>query len=112
MTLPCEHVLPPLQPDLARERLAHLGMDPTDLDIKGVQRQQRAPLRWRYEQRGSVACEVVSAHKLGTMASCAPVVRRSVHGTAISAAATRRRSPIMMLKVWIAGPVCMESSPI
>ncbi len=36
-------------------------------------------------------------HQLGAEAGGRLTVVRAVHGTAISAAATRRRSPIMML---------------
>jgi hypothetical protein len=68
-----------------------------NLDVKGVDRQQRAPLRCRREQRGRIAGKIVAAHQAGAKFGSLPVLARVAHGTAISAAATRRRSPIMML---------------
>src|ERR1700733_626976 len=83
MAMAGEHVAPPLQPYLAWKRLAHLGVDPADLNIEGIQRQQRPPLRRRHEQRGRVTAEVMRSNKLGTMAGRASVVCGSAHGTAI-----------------------------
>ncbi len=93
----CEHVGPPLQAHFARQRLADLEAHPGNLDIESVDRQQRAALRRRHEQRGCVAREIVATNQLGTEAGGILVGRSLAHGTAISAAATRRRSPIMML---------------
>jgi hypothetical protein len=92
--LPGEHVGPPLQADFAGQRLADLVAHATNLDVEGVQREQRAAGRSIDEQRRCVAVEIVAAHEVG--AECG-VGGRGAHGTAISAAATRRRSPIMML---------------
>src|ERR1700722_14340234 len=92
-----EHVAPPLQAYLAGKRLTHLGMNAANLDIEGIEREQRAAFRRRHEQGGRITGEVMGADKLGTMAGGALVFCRCAHGTAISAAATRRRSPIMML---------------
>ena len=39
-----QHVGPPLQPHFARQRLADLLAHPRNLDIEGVDRQQRAAL--------------------------------------------------------------------
>ena len=60
-----EHVGPPLQPHFAGQRLAHLLAHAGNLDIEGVERQQRAALLGRHEQRGGVAGKIVGAHQLG-----------------------------------------------
>ena len=92
-----QHVGPPLQPDFARQRLAHLVAHARYLDIEGVNGQQRAALDRGQEQRRGVAGKIMRAHQIGAERS--GILRRlaRAHGTAISAAATRRRSPSMML---------------
>src|SRR5947209_1169615 len=97
MGMTCEHVGPPLQADFARQGLAHLVADADDLDIEGVERQQRATLGSRCEQRRGITRKVVAANEIGAEGGGIGSRRGAVHGTAISAAATRRRSPIMML---------------
>ena len=92
-----QHVGPPLQPHLAGQRLAHLLAHAGNLNVESIDRQQRAPLLGRYEQRGCVTGKIVGAHQLGAEIGGRFVSVRAVHGTAINAAATRRRSPIMML---------------
>src|SRR5947199_119808 len=88
-----QHVGPPLQADFAGKRLADLVTDPRNLDVESVKREQRAAPLCIDEQSGGIAVEVVRAHELRTERR----IGVRAHGTAISAAATRRRSPIMML---------------
>ena len=93
-----QHVGPPLQPHFARQRLADLLAHARYLDIEGVNRQQRAALD---------LLAGTASRRSGQNHACAPDRRRTqrnlstslarAHGTAISAAATRRRSPSMML---------------
>src|SRR5437868_8514928 len=91
-----EHIGPPMQADFAGQRLAYLLAHPGNLGIESIQREQRATqIRW-HKQRGSVADKIMGAHQIGAEAFGAAGVR-TAHGTAIKAAATRRRSPIMML---------------
>ena len=76
-----QHVGPPLQAHFARQRLADLFAHPGNLDIEGVERQQRAALVRRHEQRGGVAGKIMGAHQVGAeirrIACCRP--RRSWH---------------------------------
>ena len=97
MVLAGQQVAPPLQPHLARQRLADLFPHPRNLDIEGVDRQQRAALRRRHEQRGGIAGKIMRPHQVGAVFGGGFVGFEAAHGTAINAAATRRRSPIMML---------------
>ena len=92
-----EHVGPPLQAHLAGKRLAHHLPYPRNLDIEGVDRQYPAALFSRQEQRGGVTAKIVAADQLRAMLGGLRAFVGAAHGTAISAAATRRRSPIMML---------------
>ena len=92
-----QHVGPPLQPHFAGQRLADLLAHARDLDIEGVDRQQRTALGRRQKQRGRIAHEIMRAHQIGAERGRLLRRRRAVHDTAISAAATRRRSPSMML---------------
>ena len=71
-----QHVGPPLQPHFARQRLADLLAHPGNLDIEGVERQQRAALRGRHEQRGCVAGKIMAAHQFGAEAGGIPARRR------------------------------------
>ena len=97
MTLAGEHVRPPLQADFAGQRLAHLIADAGNLDVEGINRKQRAALAGGHEQGGRIARKIVAPHQLGAELGRLPAFVRGAHGTAISAAATRLRSPIMML---------------
>ena len=97
MDMAGEHVGPPLQADFAGQGLAHLVADADDLDIEGIERQQRAALGSGREQGRGIARKVVAAHEVSTERGRIRRRHRATHGTAISAAATRRRSPIMML---------------
>src|SRR5262249_28918144 len=101
-----QHIRPPLQADLAGQGLADLLANAAHLGIEGIQRQQRAALLDRCKQGRGIASEIVVAHEVRTKFTRV----LDAHGTATSAAATRRRSPIMMLYVRIAGPVCIVSS--
>ena len=92
-----QHVRPPLQPDLTGQRLGDLLAHAGDLDIEGIEREQRPPPIGSNEQGRGVADEVVAADEIGAECSGILVSVLAAHGTAISAAATRRRSPIMML---------------
>ena len=92
-----EQIGPPLKADLAGQGLAHLVSDADDLDIEGVERQQRATLGSGCKQRRRIAWKIVAAHEIGAEGHAVRRRRSAAHGTAISAAATRRRSPIMML---------------
>ena len=74
-----------------------MDANPRNLDIEGVERQQRPALVGRDEQRGGVADKIMGADQLGAESGGIVVAGNLAHGTAISAAATRRRSPIMML---------------
>src|SRR3981081_1397284 len=92
-----EHVGPPLQAHFTRQRLAHLLAHTGNFEVEGIYRQQRSALSNRHEQRGCVAGKIVATHQLSAELSGVLVAVRAAHGTAISAAAMRRRSPIMML---------------
>ena len=92
-----EHVGPPLQAHFAGQRLAHLLAHAGNLDIEGIQCQQRAAQAGRHEQGGCVTGKIVGPHQLSAEFGGTLVAVCDAHGTAISAAATRRRSPIMML---------------
>jgi hypothetical protein len=92
-----QHVGPPLQPHFARQRLADLLAHARYLDIEGVDRQQRAALDLWQKQRRRIAGKVVRAHQVSAERGGLLRRRRPAHGTAINAAATRRRSPSMML---------------
>ena len=59
--------------------------------------EQRAALLRRHEQCRGIAREVMQPHLGGAEVRRVAVRCGAAHGTAISAAATRRRSPIMML---------------
>ena len=63
-----QHVGPPLQPHLAGQRLADLLAHARNLDIEGVDREQRAALGRRHEQRRCVADEIMGAHQIGAEA--------------------------------------------
>src|SRR4029077_7522897 len=54
---------PPLQPDLAKHRLADGFADSGDLIIERVEREQRFAATGRREQRGLVAVAVVTVHQ-------------------------------------------------
>src|SRR5579862_2640335 len=97
MTLTPEHVAPPLQPHLSSQRLANLGVNTADFDVKGIEGQKCATLWSGDEQRGGITRKVVRTDELGAKACRLSLRRRQTHGTAINAAATRRLSPIMML---------------
>src|SRR3954449_7504246 len=97
MNLARQHVGPPLQADFTGQGLTYLVADADDLDIEGIERQQRAALGSRREQGRGIARKIVAAHEVSTERSRIRRRRGATHGTAISAAATRRRSPIMML---------------
>jgi len=81
-----QHVGPPLQPHFARQRLAHLLADPGNLDIEGIDCQQRAALAGRHEQRGCVAGKIVGSHQLraeisgNPQASPAPLMAPAISG--------------------------------
>ena len=60
-----QHVGPPLQADLAGQGLADLVADADDLDIEGIEREQRAALLRRHEQGRGIADEIVAAHEIG-----------------------------------------------
>ncbi len=94
MILAGQHVGPPLQPHFAGQRLADLVADARDLDVEGMDRQHRPAVHARQKQRRGVARKVVGAHEIGTESGGVLVGHQ---GTAIRAAATRRRSPSMML---------------
>ena len=68
-TPPCafarQHVGPPLQPHLARQCLTDMEADPRNLDIEGIERQERPALVGGDEQRRGVADEVVAADEVG-----------------------------------------------
>ena len=53
-----EDVAPPLQPDFARHRLARLLAHARDLDVEGIEREQRPAISWpaRTAWRGSGPC--------------------------------------------------------
>jgi hypothetical protein len=94
---PGQKIAPPLQADFAGERLADVLADAGDLEIERVQRQQR-PAQFRLdEQRRGVAFEIAAAHEARAMGCIRLIAALAAHGTAIRPAATRRRSPIMML---------------
>ncbi|OIQ70208.1 hypothetical protein GALL_481780 [mine drainage metagenome] len=97
MARPRQRVGPPLQAHFAGQWLTHLLVHTRNLDIEGIYRQQRAALRRRHEQRRCVADKIVRAYQLSAEAGRLPASGRIAHGTAISAAATRLLSPIMML---------------
>ena len=92
-----QHVAPPLQADFAGHRLANVLAHMRNLGIEGKQSEQRASLSGRDEQCRRITLEVTQPDLV--RAELRRNVRRRglAHGTAISAAATRRRSPIMML---------------
>ena len=92
-----QHIGPPLQADFTGQRLAHDLPDAGDLDIEGVDGEQGAALLGRHEQRRCVTGKIVAAHQFGAEFGRLAALVRPAHGTAIRAAATRRRSPIMML---------------
>ena len=93
-----EHVAPPLQPDFAGQGLRDLVAHPRDLDVESIEREQRAANIGGHENRRGIAGGIMTAHQIGAERGRVLVVGdRLGHGTAISAAATRRRSPSMML---------------
>src|SRR5262249_54548408 len=91
----CQKVTPPLQTNFTGERLTDLLADARDLEIERIHGQQRTPQSRCHEQRSGIALEIGTAHQSGAM-NCS-LLAGAAHGTAIRPAATRRRSPIMML---------------
>ena len=65
MALACQEVGPPLQAHFPGQRLADLLTHPGNLDIEGIDRQQRAAFDRRHEQRGGVARKIMGAHQIG-----------------------------------------------
>ena len=74
--LAVEHIAPPLQPDLARHRLAHAVAHAGDLGIEGVEREQRTALLGGRKQRREKAVLVGGADQVFAMAIVLHAARR------------------------------------
>ena len=61
--LAVEHIAPPLQPDLAGQRIANDLAHARDLQVEGIERKQRAAMLGRRKQRGEKAVPVRRAHQ-------------------------------------------------
>ncbi len=93
-----ESVTPPLQPDLARERLLDHVADTGDFRVKGIERRERVALLCRRKQTGQVAIAVGVPQGCENLITdcCTPSFLRTPH-TAINAAATARDSASITL---------------
>ena len=90
-----QYIAPPLQADFAGQRLADMIAHMGDFGIERRQREPAAPHIRRDEQACGIGPKILRAHEIGAERS--RIAAHAAHGTAINAAATRRRSPSMML---------------
>ena len=82
-----DRIAPPLQPDLAGQRLVNDLAHPRDLDIEGIERIERAAMLGRSEQGGEKAILVGRAHQRLAMGECI------LHGATLSGPAPAAIAP-------------------
>jgi len=90
-------IMPPLQANFPRQRLVRNLTDARDLKVERIECEQMRPLLGRRKQRRDKPILVRCTHQRLAMRVVVLTPPRRVHGTPISKAATRRRSPSRML---------------
>ena len=90
-------IAPPLQADFTGQRLVRNLADPRNLEVESVEREPIWPTIGRGEQGRHKTIPVGRPHQRLAMRVSVIAHILGAHGTAISNAATRRRSPSRML---------------